>query len=219
VCFSSTASFTASAVLGGIGFATLPFVRDRREWLFAALPLGFAAHQLLEGAIWQQVEQSSEPSVRTGAVVAWLFYAWFLLPIWMPLAARALEPDRRRRRWMLGLTGLGVLTGTFLFVSSMILSAGVRVTRHHLEYQLPMHPGWLLAVPYLLATCLPLLLSTRVFVRRFGVAMVVALGASSAIAAKELSSVWCFFAALLSAGVFAHFALARREEQSVSLAS
>ena len=42
---------------------------------------------------------------------------------------------------------------------------------------------------------------------------------AGAVAAKELSSVWCFFAALLSAGVFAHFALARREEQSVSLAS
>lgn len=52
MCFSATASFTSSAVIGVIGVATLARASHPREWLFASIPLLFAIHQFAEGAVW-----------------------------------------------------------------------------------------------------------------------------------------------------------------------
>lgn len=52
MCFSATASFTSSAVIGVIGVATLARSTHRREWLFASIPLLFALHQFAEGMVW-----------------------------------------------------------------------------------------------------------------------------------------------------------------------
>lgn len=209
MCFSASASFTAAAVVGGFGAATLPMVRDRRQLMFASLPLAFGAHQFVEGVVWQQMEQTGEVGLRSPAVSIWLVFAWLLLPIWVPVSVSWFEPDARRRRWMRWLAVLGAATGIYLFATSVVDAATVIVSAHRLQYQLPYHPGWLLALPYVAATCLPLLLSSHRFVNWFGVAMVVSMGVSTMIAARQFSSVWCFFAAMLSLGLLAYYALDR----------
>lgn len=218
MCFDANASFVGGIVLGGLAVATRPLVRDRRELWFASLPLVFGVHQILEGIIWLQLDSSAAVSVRTPAVEAWLFIAWCLLPIWLPLSVSVFEPDQRRRSWMHALAALGVVTGFSLYLASMAYSTDVIINNHHLEYRLPFHPGWLLGIPYVTATCLPLLISSRRFVNRFGIAMVFSMGASVAIAAKQFSSVWCFFAALLSISLLAHYLLERRTHTAVSIA-
>jgi hypothetical protein len=45
MCFSATANFVGSGVLGTVGVVTLTKVKHRRELLFAALPALFAVHQ------------------------------------------------------------------------------------------------------------------------------------------------------------------------------
>jgi hypothetical protein len=55
MCFSATASFTAGAVLLGVGALTLRSAltsRQRHVLPFAAIPLLFAIQQLIEGVIW-----------------------------------------------------------------------------------------------------------------------------------------------------------------------
>src|SRR6202044_3565146 len=52
MCFTATASFVASGVLGAVGVATLPQVKHRRELLFASLPVLFSVHQAIEGVVW-----------------------------------------------------------------------------------------------------------------------------------------------------------------------
>ena len=52
MCFSATASFSAGAVLLGLGALTLKSARRPRELLYAAIPLLFAIQQLSEGVIW-----------------------------------------------------------------------------------------------------------------------------------------------------------------------
>jgi len=47
VCFSATANFVGSGVLGAVGVVTLTKVKHRRELLFAALPTLFAIHQFI----------------------------------------------------------------------------------------------------------------------------------------------------------------------------
>jgi hypothetical protein len=52
VCFSATANFVGSGVLGSIGVVTLSRVKHKRELLFASLPTLFALHQFMEGFVW-----------------------------------------------------------------------------------------------------------------------------------------------------------------------
>ena len=98
MCFSATASFTAGLVVGGLGAATLPLVANPRERAFAALPLIFGVHQVLEGVVWMQVEDAGAVAIRTPAVAVWLFVAWLVLPVFVPLAGAGFEPDAQRQR-------------------------------------------------------------------------------------------------------------------------
>ena len=52
MCFSATANFVGSGVLGAVGVVTLTKVKHRRELLFASLPSLFAIHQFMEGFVW-----------------------------------------------------------------------------------------------------------------------------------------------------------------------
>jgi hypothetical protein len=49
MCFSATANFVGSGVLGTVGVTTLSKVKHRRELMFASLPALFAVHQGIEG--------------------------------------------------------------------------------------------------------------------------------------------------------------------------
>jgi len=205
VCFNAAASFGSAVVIGGIGGATLPLVHDRRQIPFASLPLIFCVHQLLEGVVWMQIHAAGGTTVRTPAVEVWLLIAWVLLPVLIPLSVRWFEPDPRRRNLMLGLAGLGVLVGAYLGIGSMVWSTVAEANRHHLEYRIPAH-GWLMAIPYVAATIGPMLASSARFVVRFGLAMLGAMALTVVVDAKAFSSMWCFFAALLSVGLYLHYA-------------
>ncbi len=218
MCFSATASYTSGVAIGALGLATLPMVRNRRELPFAALPLVFGVHQILEGVIWTQLDDTGG-SIRTPAVVLWLFIAWTLLPIGIPLAVSLFEPDRVRRRVMYCLAALGAAIGLVLFVALMSSGTTADVQGHHVRYHLALEPGWVVALSYVAATCLPLLLSSRRFVVWFGIALTTSMAVTVAVNTLAFSSVWCFFAAFLSVGLFMHYFRARGSEELVQVRS
>src|ERR1700742_3853930 len=114
MCFSATANFVGSAVLGTIGVATLAKVKHRREMLFAALPTLFAIHQLIEGFVWLGLDGilSSQTAHNMGA--AFVLYAQGLLPFLMPMGVMLFERTRSRRRAMMPFVVLGGLLTLFM---------------------------------------------------------------------------------------------------------
>ncbi len=71
MCFSATVSFSAGALLLGIGTLTLRSAlaaRQRRELPFATIPLLFATQQLIEGMIWLTVSAEA-PLLSTHRIV------------------------------------------------------------------------------------------------------------------------------------------------------
>jgi Family of unknown function (DUF6629) len=215
MCFSESASVAGGLAVGGLGIATLPLVRERKQMMFAALPLVFGVHQLLEGAVWDQLDASGQAAIRTPAVEAWLLIAWLVLPVWVPIAVLLCEPDEGRRRWLLVLVVVGSGIGAYLAFESVAAQTTVSAADNHLHYALPMQHGWVLGLPYVAATCGALLLSSHRFVVTFGGALFVTMGAAAVLYASGFSSVWCFFAALLSGMVFVHYAGARARERVV----
>jgi hypothetical protein len=85
MCFSATANFAGSAVLGAIGVATVAEVKHRRELLFASLPCLFALHQFTEGFVWLGLNGKLSHTVLQGVAAAYVLYAQGLLPFLLPL--------------------------------------------------------------------------------------------------------------------------------------
>ena len=75
MCFSATANFVGSGVLGGLGVATLAKVKHRREWMFAALPTMFALHQFTEGFVWLGLDGKFSQAVTHDVGAAFMLYA------------------------------------------------------------------------------------------------------------------------------------------------
>lgn len=199
MCFSATASFTAAAVLAGVGAATLAQRPAPGETAFAAIPLIFAVHQAIEGVIWTTLPAAPSQAL----VIAWLAIAQVLWPTYVPLAVLMMEKNRRR-------PGLWALLAAGLFVSGALALILIRhpytvtATGDGLRYATDLLFETRLLALYFLATVAPLFLSRRPFVVVFGAATLA--GAAATVAAFYLASasVWCFFAAIASVFVFFH---------------
>ena len=86
MCFSATANFVGSGVLGAVGIATFTKVKHKRELLFAALPTLFAIHQFIEGFVWLGLDGILSPVVTHNMGAAFVLYAQGLIPFVIPLS-------------------------------------------------------------------------------------------------------------------------------------
>src|SRR5246500_554976 len=114
MCFSATANFVGSGVLGAVGVCTFTKVKHRRELLFAALPMLFAVHQFIEGFVWLGLDGILSPVVAHDMGAAFMLYAQGLLPFLLPLSVLLFEPDKRSRRRMRPFLLLGTLTTLYI---------------------------------------------------------------------------------------------------------
>lgn len=216
MCWNAEASFIGAGVVGVVGVATLTQVKKKEEVLLGALPLGFAFHQALEGVTWLNLDNSVDATLRGWGVHLWVLYAWALLPAWLPIGVRLIEPDERRRRWMVPLLVIGVALSLFMLTQALQPEIEVRVLESNLDYMLPLDIGIYLALPYILATCLSPILSSHKWILVFGIGNVLALTAATIMKAADFSSIWCTFAAFLSVLIFVHFYTTRQKEKAGS---
>jgi hypothetical protein len=80
MCFSATANFVGSAILGGIGVATLTEVKHRRELLFATMPCLFAFHQFIEATLKQR-RQMLPFAILGGALMLYMLWGLIAYPL------------------------------------------------------------------------------------------------------------------------------------------
>ena len=82
MCFSAPASFTAAAVLLGLGTVTMRRARSRRELPYAAIPLLFGVQQLLEGMLWLTFPDRA-PLLNVALTHLYSFFSHVLWPIYL----------------------------------------------------------------------------------------------------------------------------------------
>lgn len=202
MCFSATASFTAAATLSAIGAATLAQKPSPRDMAFAAIPLLFAVHQTIEGAIWLNLDHGG--TAPNALVVAYLLIAQVLWPAYIPFSVIAMEPKRRRRPGLWILLAAGLVVSTALAYILVQHPYTVTAVSGGLRYATDLEFERRLLELYLLAVIAPLFLSRHLYVVAFGAATLA--GAAVAMLAFYFAaaSVWCFFSALASILVFLH---------------
>jgi hypothetical protein len=204
MCFSATASFAAGGFLLGLGTVTLRLARTPRERPFAAIPLLFAIQQFIEGVIWLTFSHDA-PLLNTVMTHAYSFFSHVLWPVYVPVAVLLIEPPGRRRRMLLAFVVAGLVVGSYLLYVLAMYPVVSRPTGRHVEYVSPHFFAALAMTLYLLSTSVSLLLSTHQVVKLFGVLALLSFAAAYYFYAVWFISVWCLFAALMSAVICLHF--------------
>jgi hypothetical protein len=205
MCFSATASFVASGVIGVIGVATLRHVREPRALLFAAVPLLFAVHQFTEGFVWLGLEGRIGPVALGHVTFLFMVYAMGIVPLLMPVAVLLMEPPGPRRRAIVALAVLGALVCVWMIYGLVFFESQCFVEQYSIAYRNPLTGSYAVSILYILATCGALLLSTHRVVRSYGVLNVIGLTVAQIIKEAAFASVWCFYAAAMSIVIYWQF--------------
>jgi hypothetical protein len=205
MCFSATASFSAAAVIGGVGVATLRQAvskHDPRLIPLAAFPLLFSLQQMVEGLLWLDLD---EPGAPRGALVhAFQGYAEVFWPIFAPLAAWLIEPDRLRRSLIALCLAVGVALSLYLLAMMVAHPYDAFAAGGHIVYRNDHRYPIGIEVPYVVATTISLLLSSRQSVRLLALVVLIGFGVAYVSFHQAYISVWCFFAAIASVLVYLH---------------
>ncbi len=216
MCFSATASFGASAVLGVIGVIAVSKAKTNPQRLFASIPLIFAIQQLTEGLLWLSLKDQSIASWQPLLTYTYLVFAMAVWPLWFPLTIRLLEKDARSKKLMNVLVGIGALVAicAVLVLSlysvramtpaclSCPFSSTSFLNQHlHYEFSFPSVPKNLIAafnVLYIMATIITPFISGVKKMKWLGIGALVSYLFAVIFYNGFVLSVWCFFAALLS---------------------
>jgi len=202
VCFSPQADLVGGAVISGIGVDALRHVDRRASHVaLASLPVLFGAHQLVEAVVWFSLQGHLSHGLGRGALWVYLGVAFVVLPIFVPIAVAAIEPSRWRRRLATSLAVVGTVVGAVLLAAMVRGPMTVAMRPYHLAYGVRLSDGWAVAVAYVLATCGAALLSSDRRIVIFGVANLVAVALIARLTIDGFASVWCAWAAVISAAI------------------
>jgi hypothetical protein len=212
MCFSPQADFVAGALVAGVGVETLRRVRARRELIVGALPLLFGVHQLVEGFVWLGLRGQVSRGLGDVAKEGYIVYAHAVLPAIVPLGFMLIEPDRRRARAMLPIAFLGALLGVYLLWQVTAYPVGAHEEARCIDYTTHTPNDALIGLLYVAVTCGPALISSRRYVRWFGMVSLVGVIVTAVVRVDELTSLWCLYVAIVSVLILEHFRRQRASE-------
>jgi hypothetical protein len=205
MCFSATANFVGSGVLGAVGVVTLTRVKHRREVLFALLPTLFAIHQFIEGFVWLGLDGILSPTVTHDMGAAFMLYAQGLLPFLLPLSVFLFEPDKESRQRMLPFLVIGGATTLYILWALTAYPLQLYLRGNSIVYLNQATNNSAVGVLYVIATCGSLFFSKIRMMVLFGVANLVILLAVMEVKRYAFTSLWCAYAAVASVIILAYF--------------
>ena len=209
MCFSIEADVVAGVALLPVAALALREVRHVREVPFAALPLLFALHQLTEAVVWAGLDGKVSDEVTQAAAMAYVLFAFPVLPTLVPLAVLLLEPKGARAR-VSPFVALGMVVSTALLYFVLSGPFVVEEHDHAIVYGIDLQYGMFWAVLYIVATVGPALMSGYPSIVAFGALNLVGLTLVAVVYREAFASLWCILAALMSVLVLLHMYRRRR---------
>ncbi len=205
MCFSATANFVGSGVLGALGVVTITKVKHRRELLFASLPVLFAVHQFIEGFVWLGLDGILSPAVTHDMGAAYMLYAQGLLPYLLPLSVLLFEADAKSRKRMRPFLVLGAATALYILWALIAFPLQIYVKGDSIVYINAATNNTLVAVLYVIATCGSLFMSKVRPMVVFGAVNLAILLFVMGYKRYAFTSLWCAYAAIASVIILAYF--------------
>jgi hypothetical protein len=203
MCFSASASLAAGAVTSGVGVFSLKSVRRKREIPLALIPLLFGIQQFIEGGIWLSF---GHPLLNQVLTYIYIFYANIWWPAFVPIAIFLVEENKLAKKILFILMPIGFGIGIYLTVVKLLGPVSSSVVNNCIVYAAGNNQtSDVLFGFYMLATCISCFISSHIFIRIFGIGTIIAAYISFLFYSYAFTSVWCFFAAILSFIILFHF--------------
>lgn len=208
MCFSLKASLAASFVLLVMSVLCIRKFRNSSKFLIALIPLFFSIQQAAEAGVWASFDYELGLMWRLVFSYIFLFFAMVVWPFWMPFALYRAERVAYRRIILSYLLVLGLIISLILAVYVAFSELEVMAVCSHIVYYMPklfnLSDEILLGV-YTLPTILPFFVSSVKKSKLFGACVAISLFYTIYAYNYALTSVWCYFAALLSAFIYLVF--------------
>lgn len=200
MCFSAEASFTASALLTGIGATTVRSSPTKAFLYLAIIPFFFAIQQFSEGVQWLALSHYHIPiTVQHAFIYSFLTFALLIWPIWMPLAFAKVELNPQRRTLMYVILCCGLILSILNLMTIWQQDIRISVATHSLQYT---GAYSYLNYVYPFIVLIPFFISTLQRAKLIGLLYTVGLTIAYYFYESALISVWCFFAAIASLGFY-----------------
>lgn len=191
MCFSETASFSTSALLVVLSIFSLKAARKAPKYTSLALiPLFFAIQQFSEGVQWHFLGHA--PFAKY--VYAFFAFAWW--PFWIPFALLIAEDNPTRKTAFGVLTFLGFFLGAYGLYHVLTHPVQVAIVENSIQYTAGISESTIW--PYFFLTLFPWFCSSLKGTTFLGIVIAISTFATSYFYYNFFTSVWCFFAALLS---------------------
>ena len=205
MCFSAAASFVAGSALSAAGACSIRLARMPQELFFASIPLVFAGQQVTEGFIWLTAGHSAYTGMHSDLTYMYLLIAEVVWPVWIPLSLLLLEKRGVRRTVLYVLLLFGMAVSVYLCFHLLTYEVHSEIVYGHAAYRENYRPAFAVLGrwPYVLATVGPFLVSRVPYVWLIGAAIIATyLLARLMFFELFLTSVWCFYAAIVSPLVY-----------------
>lgn len=206
MCYSAEASFGLSAaLLPAGGYCIQRALRANRLLLpIAVVPILFGVQQFAEGWVWVGLNEGNADLTRSGTLF-FLFFALVFWPLWVPFCAFLTRTTPAGRLIFAGAGMLGGAAGLWVLLPlAGVDFALAEVAHHSVHYQVARSPVFdhfpkvLWEGTYVVIVSSPLLTSTDSRMIYLGLALVLGSAVTYLLFYTTFTSVWCFFAAVLS---------------------
>jgi hypothetical protein len=146
-----------------------------------------------------------DAEVGRWATLAYLSFAFLVLPVLVPAAVTAIEPTRVRRLAMAPFVLMGAVVAVILGMGMRAGPVVVEAAPYHLAYDVGHIPaGGVVVVGYLMATCGAMLVSGDRHVAWFGLVNLPAAVVIAWLVPQGFASVWCAWAAVSAGAIAVH---------------
>lgn len=204
MCFSAGASFAGGIIIAAAGIVTIRKVSKPSQMLFASMPLLFALQQFSEGVIWVTLRSGGHETFQYVATLIFMVMALIVWPVLMPLSALKMESVRMRKRIIFVFLAAGVLVSAYYAFCMVYWDFFPAIEGNHIKYRgdfpkVLRNPVFAL---YIIATIPPLFISSVKRMPLMGALIFISCLITGIFYKEYLTSVWCFFAALISVVIY-----------------
>lgn len=200
MCFSAGASFAGGALITSIGVLTVRRNREPSRRLFASIPLIFGVQQISEGFVWVALQSTGHELMLSVSAYIFLLAAVVIWPVMVPLSVYLMERVKSMKRVLLILVGVGVVTSLYYISRLLFYDIEPMISHQHIKYvgDFPKTYVYPAFIAYLVATLIPLFFSSERRMWLLGLLMAASCLITGIFFKEYLTSVWCFFAAIIS---------------------
>jgi hypothetical protein len=204
MCFSAEASFAGGIIISAIGVFTIKKVHNPSQIIFACIPLFFGVQQITEGVLWLTIPLTEYAALQKAGMYIFQIMALVIWPLMIPLSVLYMEESKKKKKTLVMLLILGAILSMYYSYCLRFFNVNPQINGFHIQYNndFPESLALISFIVYLIVTITPLFVSSIRRTHMMAFLMTLSCLVTAIFFTQYLTSVWCFFAALISAVIY-----------------